>query len=253
MISSWFSGNADDVRSTCEHTAPRETAPARLRMLMDRPCWPPIQARGFRKGRSENSSTYVVGISGIFRDKPRKRNIMDCLLEGVTANSISLLSRKNSLLFSMPTIHQNLLSTVESAACRAAHLHAGAQKFWISLQNSLLAGKGPFGERFARDCKHRHTLYNQQFIRTTILVLVVIPASSEVSAAKRNGDSSPLTAIQESLRVLLRGRIRRFHYLMEVRGPGCRRLQEWVLPVRDQSDSSDELSVIADGAANRCD
>jgi hypothetical protein len=48
--------------------------------------------------------------------------------------------------------------------CR--HLHAGAQKFWISLQNSLLAGKCPFGERFARDCKHHQFShpYAQRYI-----------------------------------------------------------------------------------------
>ena len=99
MISSWFSGNAADTRSTAERTEPREAAPARSRMLIHGPCRSPIQPWAFVKGALKISSIYVVETWGVFRDEATGKIKKHSLLEPVTGNFTSLLSRENSQFF----------------------------------------------------------------------------------------------------------------------------------------------------------
>jgi hypothetical protein len=88
-----------DVRSTCESAEPRETAPARSRMLKQGPCWSPIEACSFVKAVLEKTALLCSGNSRRFpRQGPRIINKLS-LHEPVTGNLNSLLSRKNSLFF----------------------------------------------------------------------------------------------------------------------------------------------------------
>jgi hypothetical protein len=89
-------------------------------MLKQGPCCHQSQPWAFDKAAFKNCSIYVVGFWGVFRDKVTEKINELSLLELVTGNFNSLLSRKNSLFFFSPDGRHGGLSTVNYAVCQEA-------------------------------------------------------------------------------------------------------------------------------------
>ena len=99
----WFPANAADARSTCGRTEPRETVPARSRMLKRSPYWPPIQPPAFVRAALKKSSTIEWKFEALFVTS--QKNIYKLsLLEQITGNCNSLMARENSLFFLNPMV-----------------------------------------------------------------------------------------------------------------------------------------------------
>jgi hypothetical protein len=125
-------------------------------MLREVPCWPPIEPRAFVKAALKNCSTYLVGNLGRFRDKITKNSTFSCS-DPKQGNSIPCYLEKNPCSFWVAMVHHCGLSTVDCAECRRRHtrMRAKYRDFPIKFPDSREMQPG---ERFARDCQHRHRI-----------------------------------------------------------------------------------------------